>query len=185
MALAVAVGIAGAVAFVASRTVLEEDHGDHELSAVCDGEGSSGAAAYDTSGAPSGILVLDRVSGKWNGSDSKRVSEIDLVACRTRDAEPFRSLGCQGRLAEVGDDLSAQSGGSGEIVTFSTELYRITLEFREARTGELVATESVAPPVECPSDGLFTLDVRKKRHRVVPDDEADAVLAAYEESGSA
>lgn len=186
VALVGAVGLAGAIAFVASRTVLEEDHGNHELSAVCDGEGHADAASYDPSGAPSGLLVLRRDGEKWNASDSKPASDIDLVACRTLSTGPFRSLGCQGRWASIEDGWKATSGGQGEIVTFSTDLYRITLEFRDARTGELVTTENVAPPLECPSsDDLFALDARNKRHRVIPNAEADAIVAAYEKSGSA
>ena len=185
IAVVVGVGLAGAIAFVASRTILEEDHGNHELSAVCDGEGHSGAAAYGSSGASSGLLVLDRSGSRWNGSDSRPVSEIDLVTCRTQGQKPFRSLGCQARWAQLEDEFRPHSSGSGEIVTFSTDLHRITLEFREARTGTLVATENVAPPVSCPSgDGLLLIDIRNKRHSIVPKAEAEAVVAAYGGSAS-
>lgn len=180
VALVVAVGLAAGIAYAATRTVLADEHGNHALSPVCAGEGMADAAAYDADRGSSGLVELTRGADGWDGSDTTTVAEVDLVACRSRSAAPHRSIGCQARWTQSNHELKPDATATGEIVTYSTEFFRITLEFREARTGAIVATEHVTPPIECPADdGALMLDASTKRHRVIPDAEADAVVAAY------
>lgn len=181
-AIVVAVGLAGAIAYVASQTILEEEHGNHALSGACAGEGSSAAAPYDPSKGASEVLELRRSGDSWNGDDDRAASEIDLVACRTRSAEPHRTIGCQERFDAVQESDGDTRTLEDEMVTYSAQLYRITVEFREARTGDLVATEHATPPVSCPQPddgGLLVLDMSTKRYPIIPDDQADALVASY------
>lgn len=178
VALVVAVVVAGAIAYGATRTFLSDAPGNHALSAVCDGEGEADAAAYNSDGEPSGLVALSRTDDGWNGSDSRSLSEIDLVACSSESDKPFRSLGCQTRSTQVSQEVRPDSAEAGEIVTYTADLYRITIEVREARTGALVATEHVTPPSSCPSGEDLVLDTDKE-HKIVPSAEAEAAVAAF------
>lgn len=166
-----ALGFAGIVGVLVVRDRLEDDfHGNHPMSAVCDGEPAEGTADFDEDAGAAGLLLLNGSEGSWN-LDGTNPKGVDLVACQTWNTTPARTKWCDYRDSR-----------SGEQFTIEIGYYRAELVMREARTGKVVGTHTVVHEgSDCPPDGWYLLEEFERRATkfIYPEDERNAVLDSY------
>lgn len=150
---AVAIAALVAAALVLGPKLKETEAEDRGLSGVCDGHGTAQSASYDAAAAPRGLVELDGSRG-WSrltradetivGKDLKP-AQIDVVACRTLVVPGYRHMNCRTRL-----------DGDGEVVFYRAEFRRVTLVFREARTGKVIMKKEAVPKAQCPKEPKVT-----------------------------
>lgn len=145
--------------------------GNHELSAVCDGEGDPDAAAYDADAGADGLLVLWDQDDGWNARDEapQDPATIDLVACRAENEGPNGTKRCSYRDQD------------GYEFTVTVIFHGVTLEVREAMTGTVVERHDVRAEVACPTSMFVMSDQLEKD--VYAESEVDEVLDGYRSGG--